>query len=65
VTAGTKADREKPPKFDGSASWAVSHRQFEAAADHKWKSSEKAAHLLAALQGQAADVLHIAPPAAT
>jgi hypothetical protein len=28
---GTKADKVKPPKFNGSISSAVSHRQFEAA----------------------------------
>jgi hypothetical protein len=43
----------------------VFHRQFETAADHRWTSSEKAAHLLAVLQGQAADVLHSVPPGVT
>jgi hypothetical protein len=48
----------KQPKFDGSVYWAGFHRQLEAAADHKWTSNERAAHLLAVLQGKAADVLH-------
>jgi hypothetical protein len=61
VIAGTSEDRVKPPKFDGSASWEVFHRQFEAAADHKWTSCEKVAHLLTLLQGQAADGVHSAP----
>jgi hypothetical protein len=55
---GTSTDRVKPLKFDGSASLAVFHRQFEAAADHKkFTSKEKAAYLIAVLQRQAADVL--------
>jgi hypothetical protein len=46
----------KPSKLDGSASWAF-HRQFEAVADHiTWTSSENTVHLLAVLQGQAAEV---------
>jgi hypothetical protein len=32
--AGANADEVKPPKFDGSKSWAVFYRQFEAAAIH-------------------------------
>jgi hypothetical protein len=43
----------------------VFQRQFEAADDHKWTSCEKAAHLLAVLLGQVADVLHSLPPGAT
>jgi hypothetical protein len=63
---GTSSDRLKPQKFDGSQSWAVFHRQFEAAADDKWKSCKKAAHLLAVLQGQVSDVLqHNVPVEAT
>jgi chromosome segregation ATPase len=54
----TNASTVKPPKFDGSTSWAVSHRQFQAAATHNnWQPGEKAAHLLSALQGQAAYIL--------
>lgn len=43
---GTSAKRVKPSKFDGSASSAGFHRQFEAASDHKWTSCEKAVYLL-------------------
>jgi hypothetical protein len=57
--AGANADKVKPPKFDGSTSWAVFHRQFEAAAVHNdWTPREKVAHLLSVLQGQAVDILH-------
>jgi hypothetical protein len=60
--AGANADKVKPPKFDGSTSWVVFHRQFDAAATHNdWTPGEKAAHLLSVLQGQAADVLHSVP----
>lgn len=62
----TNASTVKPPKFDGSTSWAVFHRQFEAAASHNnWQPGEKAAHLLSGLQGQAADILHSLPVEAT
>jgi hypothetical protein len=64
--AGANADKVKPPKFDGSTSWAVFHRQFEAAAIHNdWTPREKAAHLLSVLQGQAADILHSVPSEAS
>jgi hypothetical protein len=60
--AGANADKVKPPKFDGSTSWVVFHRQFDSAAIHNdWTPREKAAHLLSVLQGQAADVLHSVP----
>jgi hypothetical protein len=56
----------KPPKFDGSKSWAVFHRQFEAAAIHNdWTPRDNAAYLLSVLQGQAADILHSAPAEAS
>jgi ribosomal protein L34E len=58
-SAGTNADKLKPPKFDGSTSWVVFQRQFDAAAIHNdWTPKEKAAHLMSVLQGQAAHVLH-------
>lgn len=42
------ADRVQPPTFDGSASLALFHGKFEAAADHNmWTSSGKAADLFA------------------
>jgi hypothetical protein len=53
------ARRAKPPTFDGSTSWAMFQRQFETVADHnRWMPQEKATYLIAALQGQACDVLH-------
>jgi hypothetical protein len=62
ANAGANTDKVKPPKFDGSTSWVMFHRQFEAAAIHDdWTPREKAAHLLSILQGQAADVLHSVP----
>jgi hypothetical protein len=61
-SAGTNADKVKPPTFDGSTSWAVFHRQFDAAAIHNdWTPGEKNSYLLSVLQGQAADVLHSVP----
>jgi hypothetical protein len=49
--AGTNAYKVKPPKFDGSISWIVFQRQFDAAAIHNdWTPREKAAHLLSALR---------------
>jgi hypothetical protein len=41
-SAGTSADKVKPPKFDGSTSWIVFQRQFDAAATHNdWAPGEK------------------------
>jgi hypothetical protein len=61
--AGANTDKVKPPKFDGSTSWVVFQRQFEAAVIHNdWTPKEKDAHLLSVLQGQAAHVLHSAQP---
>jgi hypothetical protein len=65
-SAGANADKVKPPEFDGSTSWVVFHRQFEAAAIHDdWTNREKAAHLLSVLQVQAADILHRVPAEAS
>jgi hypothetical protein len=65
-SAGTNADKVKPPKFDGSTSWVVLQRQFEAAAIHNdWTPGEKAAHLLNVLQGQTAHILHSIPAGAS
>jgi hypothetical protein len=33
-STGNNADKVKPPKFDGSTSWVVFQRQFDAAAIH-------------------------------
>jgi chromosome segregation ATPase len=61
-SAGTNADKVKPPKFDGTTSWVVFQRQFDAATIHNdWTPREKEAHLLSVLQGQAADILHSVP----
>jgi hypothetical protein len=61
-SAGTNAEKVKPPKFDGSTSWVVFQRQFDAAAIHNdWTPREKAAHVLSVLQDQAAHVLHSVP----
>ncbi|KAJ4449439.1 hypothetical protein ANN_00838 [Periplaneta americana] len=52
----------KPPKFDGTISWAIFRRQFEAIAEHNgWTLAEKTTRLLAALQGQASEILHSVP----
>jgi gas vesicle protein len=49
---GNDAGRAKPPKFDGSTSWAMFRRQFETVADHnRWMPQEKATYSIAALQG--------------
>jgi hypothetical protein len=56
---GGGASKVQPPKFDGTASWAVFRRQFEIAAERNgWTDLEKYTHLITALQGRAADVLH-------
>jgi hypothetical protein len=63
---GNDAGRAKPPKFDGSTSWAMFRRQFETVADHnRWMPQEKATYLIAALEGRACDVLHWVPRGAT
>jgi hypothetical protein len=55
---GTHSRQLKPPKFDGTMSWAIFHRQFEAAASNNgWTSCEKSAYLQTVLQRQAADTL--------
>jgi hypothetical protein len=65
-SAGTNADKVKHPKFDGSTSWVVFQRQFDAAAIHNdWTPGEKANHLLSVLQGRAAHILHSIPAEAS
>jgi hypothetical protein len=62
---GANTSRVKPPKFDGTTSWAVFYRQFEAAAvQNNWQPKEKTAHLLSVLQGQAA-IVRTVPAEAT
>jgi len=42
---GANSTTVKPTKFDGATSWALFHRQFEAAAvQNNWTPNEKAAH---------------------
>jgi len=49
----------KAPRFDGTSSWTVFLRQFEAVAIHNgWSQEDKAAHLVASLLPPAADVLY-------
>jgi hypothetical protein len=64
--AGVSAVVVKTPKFDRSTSWTVFRRQFEAATDHNGLGARrKAMHLLAIMQGQAADILHSVPAGGT
>jgi len=66
VGPGAGTTTTKPPKFDGATSWALFHRQFEAAAvQNNWRPSENAAHLLSVLHGKAADILRTLPAEAT
>uniref|UniRef100_A0A2C9LW08 SAP domain-containing protein n=1 Tax=Biomphalaria glabrata TaxID=6526 RepID=A0A2C9LW08_BIOGL len=53
----------KPPVFDGSVSWSIYRRQFEAATKvNKWGSEEeKATALVLALRGKASEVLQSIP----
>jgi hypothetical protein len=63
--AGTSAVVVKPPKFDGSSSWAGFHRQIKAVDYHNgWAGLEKAKNLLSILQGQSTDILHSVPAGA-
>jgi hypothetical protein len=58
----SNASQVKQQKFDGTTPWSALHREFEAAADNNgWTPTEKAAHLLNALQGRAVDILHSVP----
>ena len=51
---GASYSTVKPPKFDGATSWAVFHRQFEAAAVQNKLGAERES----VLHGKAADILH-------
>ena len=52
----------KTPKFDGTTSWTIFRRQFEATAAHNgWTPEEKTTQLLTALQGQASEIFHSVP----
>jgi hypothetical protein len=49
---GTGADAAKPPKFDGTTSWAMFRCQFETAGEHNcWTRLKKSIYLITALQG--------------
>ncbi|KAJ4425645.1 hypothetical protein ANN_27841 [Periplaneta americana] len=61
-SASARHHNVKTPKFDGTTSWAIFRRQFEAIAEHNgWTPAEKTTQLLAALQGQASEILHSVP----
>jgi hypothetical protein len=63
---GSDAGKAKPPKFDGTTSWAVFRRQFEAAAEHNcWMHHKKSTFFITALQGQDTEVLHGVPKGVT
>nr|WP_253308776.1 hypothetical protein [Rickettsia endosymbiont of Ceutorhynchus assimilis] len=54
--------RIKPPTFDGSTSWTMYIRQFEAAANtNGWNDQEKATALIVALREPALDLLQSIP----
>jgi hypothetical protein len=63
---GIDAGAAKPLKVDGTISWAVFRRQFEAVAEHNcWTRQEKSTYIITALQGRATDVIHGVPKGAT
>jgi hypothetical protein len=63
---GTDSRRIKTPLFNGSTSYTVFRRQFEALVGrYKWASCAKPTHFLVALQGSATDVLHGDPKQVT
>jgi hypothetical protein len=56
---GTGTSAQKPPKFDGTTSWAMFRHQFEAVAEHNCRTClEKSTYSIVALQAQATEVLH-------
>jgi hypothetical protein len=63
---GTDAGAPKPPKFDGTISWAVFRRQLETVVEYNcWPRLEISIYLITALQGRATFVLHRVPKGAT
>jgi hypothetical protein len=63
---GAGASMVQPPKFNGTASWAVFRRQFETVAEHNgWTCQKNYTYLITALQGRAGNVLHGIPTSAT
>lgn len=57
-------DTVKQTRLDSSWFLAVTHRQFETAACHKWTFLEKDAYF-AVLQGKSTYILQSVPPAVT
>ncbi|KAH0818866.1 hypothetical protein GEV33_003925 [Tenebrio molitor] len=52
----------KPPPFDGTTSWSMYKKQFEAAAEaNNWDDEGKAVALTLALRGQAVQILQTLP----
>src|SRR3978361_1245681 len=52
----------KPPTYDGSTSWGMYKRQFEAAElSNRWSDEEKAIALVIALRGPALELLQTIP----
>jgi hypothetical protein len=49
-STGKGTGRAKPPKFDGSTSWAMYRRQFETVAYHNRWTPREATYLIAALR---------------
>jgi hypothetical protein len=57
-----RRDMIKPPRFDESMAWTLLHLQFKATVEYNnWADCKKAKHLVAILQGQAIQVLHMSP----
>jgi hypothetical protein len=56
---GTGTSLAKPPKFDGTTSWAMVRCQLKTLAEHNcWTHLEKSAYLISALHGQSTSMLH-------
>ncbi|KAJ8910601.1 hypothetical protein NQ315_003971 [Exocentrus adspersus] len=58
----TTPSKVKVPTFDGKVSWNTYLRQFEAVA-RNWREEDKATSLIAALRGEALEVLRTIPEA--
>jgi hypothetical protein len=56
---GTGVGAAKPPKFDGTKSWAMFQHQFKTTAEHDcWMHQEKSTYWITALQGWVTNMLH-------
>ncbi|KAJ8916145.1 hypothetical protein NQ315_004512 [Exocentrus adspersus] len=60
----TTPSKVKVPTFDGKVSWNTYLRQFEAVV-RNWREEDKATSLIAALRGEALEVLRTIPEAST